>query len=162
MPDQPKIALVIAGGTIGMSYSEREGGYAPALGAQDMFRWIDQARLNCSIGWSTGATNPVPLHHQNDYRPHPDTPQTCGGRLRRHSGHLWHGRYGRDSISCGPALGLSATVDIHGAMIPSDHIGTDAILNLNQPFWRPSKSPGVWEPSFACKISSSLPQRSVR
>ncbi len=133
MPDQPKIALVVAGGTIGMSYSEREGGYAPALGAQDMFRWIDQARLNCSI-------EVVDWSHQPSC--HYTTRMTIDliQILRK----LVEDGFEGIAVTCGTDTmeEMAYLADLlwaypqplifTGAMIPSDHIGTDAILNLNQ------------------------------
>lgn len=133
MPDKPKIALVVAGGTIGMSYNEREGGYSPSLGAQDMFRWIDQARLNCSIEVIDWSHQPS-CHYTT--RMTVDLIQilrklvedgfegvvvTCGTDAMEETAYL------ADLFWAYPQ-----PLIFTGAMVPPDHIGTDAILNLNQ------------------------------
>ena len=134
MPDLPKIAFVVAGGTIGMLFSERHGGHVPSLGADEMLKWlpgslpcelvpIDWARqpsCHYTIGMTTDL---VELLRKTVKEGAQGIVVTCGTDLMEEMAYL------TDLLWPYPQ-----PVVFTGAVLPPDCPGSDSKLNLIQAF----------------------------
>jgi len=134
LPDLPKIAFIVAGGTIGMLYSERHGGHVPSLGAEEMQRWIPpllpcevvpydwtrQPSCHYTIGMTTDLVELLRKTVKDGVQ---GIVVTCGTDLMEEMAYL------TDLLWPYPQ-----PVVYTGAMLPSDCPGTDSSLNLTQAF----------------------------
>lgn len=134
MPDLPKIGFIVAGGTIGMLYSERHGGHVPSLGAEEMLRWLpkdmpcevvpyDWARqpsCHYTIGMTTDLVELLRKTIKDGVQ---GIVVTCGTDLMEEMAYL------TDLLWPYPQ-----PVVYTGAMLPSDCPGSDSAINLSQAF----------------------------
>ncbi len=134
MPDLPKIGFIVAGGTIGMLYSERHGGHVPNLGAEEMLRWLpkdmpcevvpyDWARqpsCHYTIGMTTDLVELLRKTIKDGVQ---GIVVTCGTDLMEEMAYL------TDLLWPYPQ-----PVVYTGAMLPSDCPGSDSAINLSQAF----------------------------
>ena len=134
MPNLPRIAFVVTGGTIGMLYSERHGGHVPSLGAEEMLPWLPPS-LPCEIvpyNWARQPSCHYTIGMTTDLiellrKTVKDGAQgivvTCGTDLMEEMAYL------TDLLWPYPQ-----PVVFTGAVLPSDCPGTDSGLNLAQAF----------------------------
>jgi len=134
LPDLPKIGFIVAGGTIGMLYSERHGGHVPNLGAEEMLRWLpkdmpcevvpyDWARqpsCHYTIGMTTDLVELLRKTIKDGVQ---GIVVTCGTDLMEEMAYL------TDLLWPYPQ-----PVVYTGAMLPSDCPGSDSAINLSQAF----------------------------
>ena len=134
MPDLPKIGFIVAGGTIGMLYSERHGGHVPNLGAEEMLRWLPKD-MTCEVvpyDWARQpschytigmTTDLVELLRKTINDGVQGIVVTCGTDLMEEMAYL------TDLLWPYPQ-----PVVYTGAMLPSDCPGSDSAINLSQAF----------------------------
>ncbi|MDD4835993.1 MAG: asparaginase [Synergistales bacterium] len=130
MPTRNKIALVVAGGEIGMKYSEKKNGHTPELSAEEMLSWLpsdvsDSVQL---VDWSHQASSHYTVRMTSDLmeilsKLVIDGAQgivvTCGTDAMEEMAYL------ADLIWAYPQ-----PVIFTGTNSPSDVIGSDAVINL--------------------------------
>lgn len=134
MPNRGKIALVVAGGEIGMRYSERKNGHAPVVTAEEMLSWLpEEFTENVQlIDWSHQASSHYTVRMTTDLmkilsKLIVDGIQgivvTCGTDALEEMAYL-----------ASLTWAYPQPVIFTGATHPSDMIGTDGPVNLYQSF----------------------------
>ncbi|MEA3284561.1 MAG: asparaginase [Synergistota bacterium] len=132
MPNRGKIALVMAGGEIGMRYSERKNGHTPEVTAEEMLQWLppEIAEEIHLVDWSHQASSHYSIRMTSDLmdilnKLVIDGIQgiviTCGTDTIEEMAYL------ADLMWAYPQ-----PVIFTGATYPSDVIGTDSSVNLYQ------------------------------
>ncbi|QTX32806.1 asparaginase [Aminithiophilus ramosus] len=132
MPQRDKIALVAAGGSMGMIFSERQEGHAPGLSAEDIARWLPEEirRDILVVDWSHQPSSHFSIRMTTDLvevlkKLVVDGVQgivvTCGTDVLEEMAYL------TDLLWTYPQ-----PVIFTGAMRPSDLVGSDAMINLHQ------------------------------
>ncbi len=143
MPQREKIALVIAGGSLGMIFSERQEGHAPGLSAEEITRWLpEEIRQDLIIvDWSHQPSTHFSIRMTTDLvevlkKLVVDGVQgivvTCGTDVLDEMAYL------TDLLWAYPQ-----PVIFTGAMRPSDLVGSDAMINLHQSLLA-VRSESVW------------------
>jgi L-asparaginase len=132
MPQRDKIALVVAGGSIGMAFSEHQEGHAPGLNAEDIAHWLpEKTREELEVvDWSHQPSTHFSIRMTTDLvevlkKLVVDGVRgivvTCGTDVLDEMAYL------TDLLWAYPQ-----PVIFTGAMRSSDQIGSDAVVNLYQ------------------------------
>ncbi len=143
MATRDKIALVVAGGEIGMKFSERRNGHAPEVTADEMLQWLPtEVSENVHlVDWSHQAGSHYTVRMTSDLmeilsKLVVDGIQgivvTCGTDTMEEMAYL------ADLMWAYPQ-----PIIFTGAINPSDIVGSDALLNLQKSFCA-ARSQATW------------------